>query len=73
MIDYSKGRYIVKTPDGGYFARIDGDEFARNGLSIFFRIDGDEFYEAGGRFIGYIKDGAVRTPSGETKFTIEAE
>lgn len=48
MIDYSKGGYILKTLDGGYFGRIDGDEFVRNSSSLFYRIDGDEFYEAGG-------------------------
>lgn len=73
MIDYSKGRYIVKTLDGGYIGQIDEDEFVRHGVSLFYRIDGDEFYEAGGRLIGHIKDAVVRTSSGEAKFTIEAE
>lgn len=44
-MDYSKGRYNVRTPDGGSIGRIDGDEFVCNGLSLLYRVDGDEFYE----------------------------
>lgn len=42
MMDYSKGRYNVRTPDGGFVGRIDGDEFVRNGLSLLYRVVGDE-------------------------------
>ncbi len=73
MVDYSMGRYVVKTADGGFIGRIDGDEFVRNGTSLMYRIDGDEFYEAGGRLIGNIVDAVVRTRYGEAMFTIEAD
>jgi hypothetical protein len=73
MVDYSKGRYNVNTPDGGFIGRIDRDEFVRNGISLLYRIDGDEFYEVAGRFIGSIEDGVVRGTNGEAKFIIKAE
>jgi len=73
MVDYSKGRYSVRTPDGGFIGLIDEDEFVRNGLSLLYRVDGDELYEVAGRFVGHIEDGVVRATSGEVKFIIEAE
>lgn len=72
-MDYSKGRYNVRTPDGDFVGRIDEDEFVRNGLSLLYRVDGDGFYEVAGRFVGRIEDGIVRTTSGEAKFIIDAE
>lgn len=73
MVDYCKGRYDVRTPEGDYIGRIDGDEFVRNGKSLLYRIDGDEFYEIGGRFIGTIEDGVVRGTQAQAKFVITAE
>ena len=73
MIDYSKGRYVVKDADGRVVGGIDGDEFVRDGVRLVYRIDGDEFYTLDRVLIGFISEGTVLSPSGEPKFKIEAE
>ena len=73
MIDYSKGRYTVKDTNGGLIGRIDEDEYVRNGTVLRFKVDGDEFYTLDSVLIGFIRDGVVTTPSGETRYFIASE
>ena len=73
MIDYSKGRYTVKDRNGGFIGRIDEDEYVRSGTVLRFRLDGDEFYTLDSVLIGFIRDGVVTTPSGETRYFIASE
>lgn len=70
MIDYSKGRHEVLTPQGNIFGVIDGDEFVRSGSNLVFRIDGDEIYSLDGKHLGYIEDGVARSFNNEVIFKI---
>lgn len=72
MIDYTKGRYIVKDMNERIVGRIDQDEFVRDGIRLLYRVDGDEFYSLDSVLIGFINDGTVCSPSGEPKFKLEA-
>lgn len=73
MIDYSRGRYVVRDTNGALVGRIDEDEFVRDGARLLYRVDGDEFYIVNGGLVGFINNGVVTTSTGERRFTIEAE
>jgi len=73
MIDYSKGRYLVKNVAGQLVGQIDNDEYVRNGLSLLYRIDGAEFYSCDGTLIGFLDGGRVRSSAGELLFHIHSE
>lgn len=73
MIDYSKGRYLVKNAAGQLVGNIDNDEYVRNGLSLLYRIDGAEFYSRDGTLIGFIDCGRVQSTAGELLFHIYSE
>ena len=72
-IDYTQGQYVVADADGAVIGRIDNDEFVRSDSELLYRIDGEEFYDMSGRFLGFVDNGLVTSPTGRTLFTIRAE